>query len=167
MGSQRTKNPAWQISDELEGMLTGRMEDGPGDALRHALASAVLTQKYGRSLAWLGGNLNEWASSGRGTPQFNQLSVDQDDYNNLYGRNIGSETETPEEAFLRILDDMERSTNQETFYRGKTRNDMDTSVPVIWNRSLYNESPEQTLKAIQEMRNRYNQGMFTNIFSQY
>jgi len=151
----------------LGGYLPGDVRGGPGDALRHAYASALATQQHGEGIASLGGAFNELTESNFGLkPLFltgrdqevYDLSTQGDDKVNALGRRIGSETSTREEALARILDEMEASTGQDSYWAGdnltpvKGGNRMDSGVSVPWNRQHYGESPADIRAKIQHMR---------------
>jgi hypothetical protein len=164
-------DPATELGLILDGMLTKptwsksiSTKEGPGDALRHALASAYYTQKYNAPIANLGGWLNELANPDRGLPSYNPLATEQDDFNNAFGREVGMLTTSPEEALMIILDQMSKATNQNTFY---SKNKLDASAPLVWDRESYQNSPESTLKAINEMQDMLGEGLFKDIFKGY
>ena len=151
----------------LGAYLPGDVRGGPGDALRHAYASALATQQHGEGIASLGGAFNELTESNFGLkPLFltgrdqevYDLSTQGDDKVNALGRRIGSETSTREEALARILDEMEASTGQDSYWAGdnltpvKGGNRMDSGVSVPWNRQHYGESPADIRAKIQHMR---------------
>jgi hypothetical protein len=152
-----------EVSSKLGGMLAGANNEGPGDAFRHALASALYTQKYGPFVAAILGNLNEAFA-------FNdsKYATEADLYNNELGREIGQVATTPEEATMMLIDMMNKSIDQESYWGGAAEESMlDPDALVKWNRQLYKESPSHVRRQLGAMQELLDQGMFRQDFDYF
>jgi len=152
-----------EVSSKLGGMLAGASNEGPGDAFRHALASALYTQKYGPFLAAVAGNLNEAFA-------FNdsKYATEADLYNNELGREIGQAATTPEEATMMLLDMMNRSLYQDSYWGGAAENPrLDPDALVKWNRQRFKGTPERVRQQLGVMQELLDQGMFTKDFDYF
>lgn len=130
-------------------------QEGPADALRHMYASALIAQRGGKITSDAMGSIFEELTRVFGPPTYTKkgetpeealYAYRMDMHNNALGSEIGSKTDTPEEALNMILDKMRQSTEQVTQWDGPSDDQglYDDAFPVIWNRQHYADSPEQT-----------------------
>lgn len=155
----------WSIYREAKDLgshLPGHLREGPGDALRHAYASARATQEYGpeRAKRW-GEWYEDYGPGSFGYPWENdqeasvrKLNREADLRANAVGRQVGQTATTREEALKGILGLMHKSTGQDSFWQEQdpSQNRQDTTVPLSWNRQHYAEDPQQTRTGIEQLQ---------------
>ena len=155
-----------RLTDQLG--LPAPYNEGPGDALRHAYAAALATQRGGRSVAEGLGDLNELAEKGgrwlnsekariRGgyddyNSESSRYATDMDYKNHHLGYEIGELTDNPKDALLMILSQMLESTGQDTKW-GEGLEDVtyDDQFPAVWNRQHYDETPDEVESILQHL----------------
>ena len=175
------QDPFWILGEILDSQLTNALgesfldgSDGPGDALRHAMANAYYMRKYGEIPTRSAAYINEVMGGGMfgSSPNENPIGREMDFHNNDTGREVGMMTTSPEEALMVFLDMMDRSANQRSKFPyglpwpGQT-NQIDTSVPLVWNRQHYTEKPDEVRTKIQDMQDMLDEGTLKYILDEY
>lgn len=147
-----------RLTDQLG--LPAPYHEGPGDAMRHAYAAALATQRVGPWAAKQLGDTVEFVERlkspnykpGKYVDPHHELATNMDYHNNKTGIMVGEQMETPEEALLMIFDLMSQSTGQATQWGDDQDDFYDDAFPIVWNRQHYDESPEEVERIIEHLK---------------
>jgi hypothetical protein len=108
----------------------GESAGGKADALRHILASAIMSKRHGDTYSTLIGNLHESPIPGIGAPAQAVEDRDMDMYNNELGRKLASSAKDYEDLVSKAKQAIDNGTAKLVYERAPTAqpNDYDKNV---------------------------------------